>query len=327
MKKNIALVAGGYSGEYEISIRSAGQIAQNIDTNKYNVYTIVIEKKSWYYSIEDKHVEIDKNDFSLTLNGEKINFDGALIIVHGTPGENGLLQGYFDMLNIPYTTCSALVSTITFDKEVCNALVRSFDIVNVAKNTSVFKDEKLDLDKISSTINFPLFVKPSEGGSSIGMSKVSCKEDLLPAIEKAFEVHHKVLIEEFIEGREFSCGVMQVGEKEIIAFPATEIVSQTEFFDYDAKYNGLSNEITPAQVSEELMLRVQETTKKLYKRLNCSGVCRIDFIYREKDDKLFFLEVNTTPGQSAQSIVPQQVRAMGRDTKWLYRTLLEQLGL
>ena len=327
MKKNIALVAGGYSGEYEISIRSAGQIAQNIDTNKYNVYTIVIEKKSWYYSIEDKHVEIDKNDFSLTLNEEKINFDGALIIVHGTPGENGLLQGYFDMLNIPYTTCSALVSTITFDKEVCNALVRSFDIVNVAKNTSVFKDEKLDLDKISTTINFPLFVKPSEGGSSIGMSKVSCKEDLLPAIEKAFEVHHKVLIEEFIEGREFSCGVMQVWEKEIIAFPATEIVSQTEFFDYDAKYNGLSNEITPAQVSEELMLRVQETTKKLYKRLNCSGVCRIDFIYREKDDKLFFLEVNTTPGQSAQSIVPQQVRAMGRDTKWLYQTLLEQLGL
>ena len=324
MKKNIALVAGGYSGEYEISIRSAGQIAQNIDTNKYNVYTIVIEKKSWYYSIEDKHVEIDKNDFSLTLNEEKINFDGALIIVHGTPGENGLLQGYFD---IPYTTCSALVSTITFDKEVCNALVRSFDIVNVAKNTSVFKDEKLDLDKISTTINFPLFVKPSEGGSSIGMSKVSCKEDLLPAIEKAFEVHHKVLIEEFIEGREFSCGVMQVGEKEIIAFPATEIVSQTEFFDYDAKYNGLSNEITPAQVSNELMLRVQETTKKLYKRLNCSGVCRIDFIYREKDDKLFFLEVNTTPGQSAQSIVPQQVRAMGRDTKWLYQTLLEQLGL
>lgn len=327
MKKNIALVAGGYSGEYEISIRSAGQIAQNIDTNKYNVYTIVIEKKSWYYSIEDKHVEIDKNDFSLTLNEEKINFDGALIIVHGTPGENGLLQGYFDMLNIPYTTCSALVSTITFDKEVCNALVRSFDIVNVAKNTSVFKDEKLDLDKISETINFPLFVKPSEGGSSIGMSKVSCKEDLLPAIEKAFEVHHKVLIEEFIEGREFSCGVMQVGEKEIIAFPMTEIVSQTEFFDYDAKYNGLSNEITPAQVNEELMLRVQETTKKLYKRLNCSGVCRIDFIYREKDDKLFFLEVNTTPGQSAQSIVPQQVRAMGRDTKWLYQTLLEQLGL
>lgn len=327
MKKNIALVAGGYSGEYEISIRSAGQIAQNIDTNKYNVYTIVIEKKSWYYSIEDKHVEIDKNDFSLTLNEEKINFDGALIIVHGTPGENGLLQGYFDMLNIPYTTCSALVSTITFDKEVCNALVRSFDIVNVAKNTSVFKDEKLDLDKISETINFPLFVKPSEGGSSIGMSKVSCKEDLLPAIEKAFDVHHKVLIEEFIEGREFSCGVMQVGEKEIIAFPATEIVSQTEFFDYDAKYNGLSNEITPAQVSNELMLRVQETTKKLYKRLNCSGVCRIDFIYREKDDKLFFLEVNTTPGQSAQSIVPQQVRAMGRDTKWLYQTLLEQLGL
>ncbi len=327
MKKNIALVAGGYSGEYEISIRSAGQIAQNIDTNKYNVYTIVIEKKSWYYSIEDKHVEIDKNDFSLTLNEEKINFDGALIIVHGTPGENGLLQGYFDMLNIPYTTCSALVSTITFDKEVCNALVRSFDIVNVAKNTSVFKDEKLDLDKISTTINFPLFVKPSEGGSSIGMSKVSCKEDLLPAIEKAFDVHHKVLIEEFIEGREFSCGVMQVGEKEIIAFPMTEIVSQTEFFDYDAKYNGLSNEITPAQVSEELMLRVQETTKKLYKRLNCSGVCRIDFIYREKDDKLFFLEVNTTPGQSAQSIVPQQVRAMGRDTKWLYQTLLEQLGL
>ncbi len=327
MKKNIALVAGGYSGEYEISIRSAEQIAQNINTEKYNVYTIVIEKSSWYYSFEGKHIEIDRNDFSLTLNGEKIKFSGALVIVHGTPGENGLLQGYFDMLNLPYTTCSALVSSITFDKEVCNALVRSFDIVNVAKNTSVFKDEELDIIKIENTISLPMFVKPSEGGSSIGMSKVSCKEDILPAIEKAFAVHEKVLIEEFIEGREFSCGVMQVGEKEIIAFPATEIVSKTEFFDYDAKYNGLSDEITPAQISDELMKRVQETTKKLYKRLNCSGVCRIDFIYREKDDKLFFLEVNTTPGQSAQSIVPQQVRAMGRDTKWLYQTLLEQIGL
>jgi D-alanine-D-alanine ligase len=327
MKKNIALVAGGYSGEYEISIRSAGQISENINRDKYNVYTIVIEKSSWYYTLEGKPVEVDRNDFSLTINNEKITFDGALIIVHGTPGENGLLQGYFDMLNLPYTTCSALVSSITFDKEVCNALVRSFDIVNVAKNTSVFKDEELDISKIENTISLPMFVKPSEGGSSIGMSKVSCKEDILPAIEKAFAVHQKVLIEEFIEGREFSCGVMQVGEKEIIAFPATEIVSKTEFFDYDAKYNGLSDEITPAQISDELMKRVQETTKKLYKRLNCSGVCRIDFIYREKDDKLFFLEVNTTPGQSAQSIVPQQVRAMGRDTKWLYQTLLEQIGL
>lgn len=326
MKKNIALLAGGYSGEFEISIRSSHQIAENIDREKYNVYLIVLSREGWYYETENGRVEVDKNDFSITLDSIKIRFDAAYITIHGTPGEDGLLQGYLDMMQIPYTTCSALVSALTFDKSICNSVVRDFGFVNVARNVIVNASQTLDADAILQKVTLPVFVKPSAGGSSIGMSKVCKKEDLIPAIEKAFGVWEKVLIEEFIQGREFSCGVLEV-DKQVMALPVTEIVSMTDFFDYDAKYNGKSDELTPAPIDKSLSDRIQTLTEKIYKALRCSGVCRIDFIYNEAEDKLYFLEINTTPGQSAQSIVPQQVRAMGLDTKWLYNTVLAQLNL
>ena len=326
MKKNIALVAGGYSGEFEVSVASAQQIKEDIDREKYNVYLIILTRQSWYYERQGVRTEVDKNDFSLCLDGKKVLFDAAYITVHGTPGEDGLLQGYFDMLKIPYTTCSTTVSAITFDKSVCNTVVRSFGIVNVANNVITRKTAPLSLEEIMQRLRLPVFVKPTSGGSSIGMSKVCKKEDLLAAVEKAFGVWHDVMIEEFIEGRELSCGVMEI-DGEVKALPVTEIVSMNEFFDYEAKYKGKSNELTPAPISPELTAEIQYLTEEIYKGLHCSGVCRVDFIHDEKQNKVFFLEINTTPGQSAQSIVPQQVRAMGKDTKWLYNTILEQLNL
>ncbi len=326
MKKNIALVAGGYSGEFEVSVASSQQIKEDIDREKYNVYLIILTRQSWYYEREGVRTEVDKNDFSLCLDGKKVLFDAAYITVHGTPGEDGLLQGYFDMLKIPYTTCSTTVSAITFDKSVCNTVVRSFGIVNVANNVITRKTAPLSLEEIMQRLRLPVFVKPTSGGSSIGMSKVCKKEDLLAAVEKAFGVWHDVMIEEFIEGRELSCGVMEI-DGEVKALPVTEIVSMNEFFDYEAKYKGKSNELTPAPISTELTAEIQYLTEEIYKGLHCSGVCRVDFIHDEKQNKVFFLEINTTPGQSAQSIVPQQVRAMGKDTKWLYNTILEQLNL
>ncbi len=326
MKKNIALVAGGYSGEFEVSVASSQQIKEDIDREKYNVYLIILTRQSWYYEREGVRTEVDKNDFSLCLDGKKVLFDAAYITVHGTPGEDGLLQGYFDMLKIPYTTCSTTVSAITFDKSVCNTVVRSFGIVNVANNVITRKTAPLSLEEIMQRLRLPVFVKPTSGGSSIGMSKVCKKEDLLAAVEKAFGVWHDVMIEEFIEGRELSCGVMEI-DGEVKALPVTEIVSMNEFFDYEAKYKGKSNELTPAPISPELTAEIQYLTEEIYKGLHCSGVCRVDFIHDEKQNKVFFLEINTTPGQSAQSIVPQQVRAMGKDTKWLYNTILEQLNL
>lgn len=326
MKKNIALVAGGYSGEFEVSVASSQQIKEDIDREKYNVYLIILTRQSWYYEREGVRTEVDKNDFSLCLDGKKVLFDAAYITVHGTPGEDGLLQGYFDMLQIPYTTCSTIVSAITFDKSICNTVVRSFGIVNVANNVITRKTAPLSLEEIMQRLRLPVFVKPTSGGSSIGMSKVCKKEDLLAAVEKAFGVWHDVMIEEFIEGRELSCGVMEI-DGEVKALPVTEIVSMNEFFDYEAKYKGKSNELTPAPISPELTAEIQYLTEEIYKGLHCSGVCRVDFIHDEKQNKVFFLEINTTPGQSAQSIVPQQVRAMGKDTKWLYNTILEQLNL
>lgn len=322
-KKNVALVCGGYSGEYVISLQSAEQIENNLQKD-FNLYKIIITKEDWFYEKNGKRFSVDKNDFSLNIDGAKIKFDAVFIIVHGTPGENGLLQGYFDMLGIKYNTCDALCSAVTFDKTTCNAVVRELNIVNVAKNITIYNNEAIDINRILSKVSLPVFVKPSQGGSSIGMSKVKVKEDLEKAIKQAFEVHGKVLIEEFIEGVELSCGVfMEKGE--IIVFPVTEIVPKAEFFDYEAKYNGSTDEIVPARINDDLRNLVQKTTERIYKDLNCKGVCRIDYIYNKEKDKLYFLEVNTTPGQSLNSIVPNQVRAMGKDVHWLYYTQMAEI--
>ncbi|WP_298737519.1 D-alanine--D-alanine ligase [uncultured Chitinophaga sp.] len=325
MNKNIALVAGGYSGEYVISVQSAAVIEQQLDKSRYNVYKIVITREGWTYTAPDgTAVEVDKNDFTLTLNGNKIRFDAVFIGIHGTPGEDGRLQGYFEMLDIPYTSCGMVTSALTFNKSYCNKIVAALDVVNVSKSVHVFRDQPYDAAAILQQLRLPVFVKPAEGGSSIGMSKVSAAEELPAAIEKAFKEDSQVLIEEFIKGRELTMGLFKVNG-EITVLPITEVISSKEFFDYEAKYTpGVSQEITPAQVPAEITKRVQETASILYNKLNCRGIVRIDFIWEVATGKLWFLEVNTMPGQSENSLVPQQVRASGRTLQEFYGMLIEE---
>jgi len=319
MKKNIALVAGGYS------VQSAAVIEKQLDSSKYNVYKIAISRSSWTYTGADgKTAEIDKNDFSLTLNGSKVTFDAVFIGIHGTPGEDGRLQGYFEMLGIPYTSCGMVTSALTFNKSYCNKIVAALDVVNVSKSVHIFKEQPYDAAALLQQLRLPVFVKPAEGGSSIGMSKVTKAEELPAAIEKAFKEDAQVLIEEFIKGRELTCGLFKVNGQ-LTVLPITEVISSKEFFDYEAKYTpGVSQEITPAQVPDEITQRVQQTAGVLYDRLNCRGIVRVDFIWEEATGKLFFLEVNTMPGQSENSLVPQQVRASGRTLQEFYGMLIEE---
>jgi len=323
MKQNIALLAGGYSGEYVISIQTAATIEKSLDSNLYNVYKIIITKEEWYYDEGDKKISIDKNDFSLTLDGKKVQFHCAFIAMHGTPGEDGKIQGYLDMLGIPYTTCNSIVSALTFNKSYCNKVVKSFNIVNIANSVHLIKGEQYSVGAVLDQLKLPVFVKPNESGSSLGVSKVKRVEELLPAIEKAFGEDDQVLIEEFIEGRELTIGVYKNNGR-LFALPATEIVSKNEFFDYEAKYTpGVTNEITPADIDNDLKEQLEHKAMHIYRHLNCRGVVRMDFILQRSSNKLFFLEVNTMPGQSENSIVPQQVRAAGQTLKDFYGALLE----
>lgn len=323
MRKNIALLAGGYSGEYVISIKTAETIEQNLDREKFEVYKIIVSKESWTYTIEDTAIEVDKNDFSLNIKGQKVTFDCVFIAIHGTPGEDGKIQGYLDMLNIPYTTCNSIVSALTFNKSYCNNVVKSFNVVNIANSVHLIKGEHYSVGAILDQLALPVFVKPNESGSSLGVSKVKDVAGLLPAIEKAFKEDKQVLIEEFIEGRELTIGVYKTNGT-IKALPATEIVSKNEFFDYEAKYTpGVTNEITPANIPPQLKEQLESKAIHIYRRLNCRGVVRMDFILQSSSGKLFFLEVNTMPGQSENSIVPQQVKEAGITLKNFYGELLE----
>jgi len=324
MKKNIALVAGGYSGEYVISVKSAAVIEQHLDSNAYNVYKIVITKDSWTYTGTDGQViAVDRNDFSLTINGKKVTFDAVFIGIHGTPGEDGRLQGYFEMLGIPFTSCGMVTSALTFNKGFCNKVVAELNVVNVSKSVHIFRDQPYDTKTILQQLKLPVFVKPAEGGSSIGMSKVNTAEELPAAIDKAFKEDVQILIEEFIKGREITCGLYRT-KGEFTVLPLTEIISSKEFFDYEAKYTpGMSKEVTPAEAPEDVAALIRETAKQLYNHLNCRGIARMDFIYDEAGKRLFFLEVNTMPGQSENSIVPQMVRAAGKTLQEFYGTLIE----
>ncbi|RAJ72825.1 D-alanine-D-alanine ligase [Chitinophaga dinghuensis] len=325
MKKNIALVAGGYSGEYVISVQSAVTIEKNLDSNKYAVYKIIVTREGWTYTAPDgKQYEVDKNDFSLLIDGNKIKFDCVFIGIHGTPGEDGRLQGYFEMLDIPYTSCGMVTSALTFNKSYCNKVVAAFNVVNVSKSAHIFSNQPYNTQDILQQLRLPVFVKPAEGGSSIGMSKVKTAEELQPAIDKAFKEDTQILIEEFVKGRELTIGVYRAGG-ELHVLPMTEVVSSKEFFDYEAKYTpGVSNEITPAPVPAEITTLVQQTASKLYNLLNCKGITRIDFIWDEANNKLFFLEANTMPGQSENSLIPQQVRAAGMTLTDFYGAVLEE---
>lgn len=321
--KNIALIAGGFTGEYEVSLNSAKNIAANLDPAKYRVYTILITRADWFHDTGHGHISIDKNDFSLTLNGEKIKFDFAFITIHGTPGEDGKLQGYFDMLGIPYNTCDATTSAITMNKAFTKTLVHGIHGLNAAKSMQLHRKDGHDVATIAANLKFPLFVKPNNGGSSVGMSKVHNIAGLPAALEKAFHEDDQILVEEFIQGREYSRGIARLHGK-IVVLPATEIISHTEFFDYEAKYTaGASEEITPADLSDEQNEKIADILTEIYLRLNCRGMVRIDFILLEGSQDFYFIEVNTTPGQSSASLIPQQVRAAGMDLMEFYGSLIE----
>jgi len=322
-KPKIAFVTGGFSGEAEISYQSAKTIEQNIDPEKFESYKIDITPNGWFYTSKNEKKEVDKNDFSIIIGQQKINFDAALIGIHGTPGEDGKLQGYFDLLHIPYTSCDCAISALTFNKRYTVA-VASFAGINVANSVLLFKNSYKNPDELVKNLKFPVFIKPNNGGSSIGMSKVnSPSEELGKAIEKAFKEDEQVLAEEFIKGREFTIGVFK-SKGEIVALPITEIITQKDFFDYEAKYLGASQEITPAQVNDNIAQQIKNEAIKIYKIFNCRGIVRIDFIYNEDKHLPYMLEINTVPGQTAASLVPQQVAAMGWKLMDFYTALLEE---
>ncbi len=323
MKKKIALITGGYSGEAVISYKSATSIEKNLDTEKWETYKIDINPAGWnYLSPDGEKFPVDKNDFSINPGGNKINFDAVLVGLHGTPGEDGKLQGYFDTLNIPYTSCDTATSALTFNKRYTVA-VASFAGMHVAKSVHLFKDIPVTPQSILQTLKLPVFVKPNNGGSSIGMSKVKQEAELPEALDKAFKEDDQVLVEEFIKGRELTIGVFK-SKGEVIALPITEIIAKNEFFDFEAKYEGASDEITPAAIDEEVAEKIRTEAKKAYAIFNCQGIVRIDFIYDAEQGLPFMLEINTVPGQSDASLVPQQVVAMGWTLKQFYTALLEE---
>jgi D-alanine-D-alanine ligase len=325
MKPIIAFVTGGYSGESVISYKSAITIQNNLDTDRFTVYRIDITPEGWFHPLADgTKVTVDRNDFSLLIQGKRITFQAVLIGIHGTPGEDGKLQGYFDLLGLPYTSCDAAVSALTFNKRFTVA-VAAFNGINVARSVLLIKGRMESPDEVTRNLTFPVFVKANNGGSSIGMSRVNApSEELGLAIEKAFREDDQVLIEEFIAGREFTIGVFR-SKGEIITLPFTEVRSKKEFFDFEAKYTaGLNEETTPAIVDEAIATKVRTTAKKIYQVFNCAGIIRIDFIYNEEKGELFMLEINTIPGQSEASIVPQQLRVLGWSLKDFYSALIDE---
>ena len=321
MKKNIAIVAGGDSSEYIISLNSADQIAKWIDKAKYNVYTVLAKGTEWIAKNEMVcDLVLNKDDFSFSINNQKTTFDCALLTIHGTPGEDGKMQGYFDTIHIPYTTSGVLASAITFNKVFSKNYLKPFDIP-LAKFIHIKKGEEINSEAIIKTIGLPCFVKPNNGGSSFGVTKVKEKEKLFEAIEFAFKEDNEVLIEEFLDGIELTCGLLKTN-KETIIFPPTEIVSKNEFFDYEAKYTkGMSEEITPARITDEVTKKIQNLSSHIYDIFQLSGIVRIDYIY--SNGILFFMEVNTVPGMSAASIVPQQVEAMGLNMKDIFNLVID----
>jgi D-alanine-D-alanine ligase len=330
-KRNIALVAGGYSGEYVISIGSANVAERFIDASKYNVFKIIIEREKWYYTTADgAEIAVDRADFTLMIAGQKVRFDAVLMIIHGTPGEDGKLQGYFDMLGIPYTSCDAATSALTFNKRFTVATA-AFSGIHVAKSLHLFKTHpagsfvpRNDVAAISNSLTLPVFIKPNNGGSSIGMSRVEKAEDLAAAIDKAFKEDDQVLVEEFIAGREFTVGVMRT-QGELLVLPICEVVTKKAFFDYEAKYQGKSEELIPAPIASEKADILRGAAQRIYEVLNCRGIVRIDFIWSDAHDAPFMLEVNTVPGQSAASIVPQMVKAHGWTMVEFYTRQIEEL--
>lgn len=318
-KKNVAVVCGGYTGEKEVSIKSAGTIMNEIDKDLFIPYLIIIDESNWTLKQEDCSYFIDKNDFSVTIDNKKIIFDIVYNTIHGTPGEDGKLQGYFDMINIPYSGVNSYLSALTFNKSHCNIILNNLGF-NTAKQILLNKKEIIDHHYIVKKLNLPLFIKPNGAGSSLGISKVYNIKDIDNALEKAFKESEDVLIENFIDGIEVTCGVLMMDDK-ITPLPPTEIVSEGDFFDYDAKYHGKSQEITPARISDSDLNTIHTIVKDIYKKLNFNGVIRIDFII-DKIKGPHIIEINTNPGMSPASIIPQQIKKEGYTIKEMISNIL-----
>ena len=326
-KRNIAIVCGGDSSEHDVSMRSAQGLYSFFDKERYNIYVVDVKGQDWHVDLQNGDTaKIDKNDFSFKKDGKTVTFDYAYITIHGTPGENGLMQGYFELLHIPYSTSGVLVEAMTFDKYVLNNYLRGFG-VNVAESVLLRRGEedKYSDEEIEKRIGMPCFVKPAADGSSFGVSKVKNADQLAPALRVAFMESDEVMVESFMKGTEISIGCYKTRDKAVV-FPATEVVTSNEFFDYDAKYNGQVQEITPARLSPETTKRVEEETSRIYDILHCNGIIRIDYIISKDadgNDKINMLEINTTPGMTATSFIPQQVRAAGLDIKDVLTDIVE----
>ena len=327
LKRKIAIVCGGDSSEHDVSLRSAQGLYSFFDKERYDVYVVDINKRDWHVNLPDGNtVPVDRNDFSFILNDEIVMFDYAYITIHGTPGENGLIQGYFELIGMPYSTSGVLVEALTFDKYVLNNYMRGFGI-NVAPSILVRRGEEDQLDEeiIMKEIGMPCFVKPAADGSSFGVTKVKNIDQLAPALRTAFMESSEAMIEGFMDGTEISQGVYKTREKSVV-LPATEVVTDNEFFDYDAKYNGQVEEITPARLLPETAARVAEESSRIYDILHANGIIRIDYIITKDtdgQDKVMMLEINTTPGMTVTSFIPQQVRAAGLDIKDVLTEIVE----
>lgn len=321
-KKNIAIVAGGYSSEIIISLKSAKGIYSFIDKEKYNLFIVLITREKWSVQLEEqREVLINKNDFSFNDKDEQVKFDFAYITIHGTPGENGLLQGYFDMLDIPYSCCGVLAASLTFNKYFCNNYLKGFGI-KVEKSISLSTEQEKTSEELISELGLPVFVKPNDGGSSFATTKVSTKDQLLPAIKEAFEEGQQVLIERFMSGTEVTCGCYKIGDKKTV-LPITEVVSKNDFFDFDAKYNPDSvEEITPARISDALTTEIQAQTARIYDLVGAKGIIRVDYIISEEGE-VRMLEVNTTPGMTSTSFIPQQIKVAGLDIQEVMSEIIE----
>jgi len=320
--RTIAIVAGGDSSEYEVSVQSAAGVADSLK-GKYELYIINIRRKEWYWENPKGRIfNIDKNDFSLVLDDRRVMFDAVFVAIHGTPGENGLLQGYFDIIGIPYTSCNAFVSALTFNKQACKLYLNEYGIP-MTGGLLIRKGQKYDSSRILKETGLPCFVKPNASGSSFGVTKVKHPDEFEEALEKAFKEGDEVLIESFMQGRETACGVMKTKQRKII-MPVTEIVPKKEFFDYEAKYSGgMSEEITPALMDDEITSRIQELSSEIYDILGCKGIVRVDFIVTKEGPR--FLEINTVPGMTKESIIPRQAEAFGISLTDLYSMVVEDL--
>lgn len=321
MKRTIAIVGGGDTSEFHVSLRSAQGIYSFIDKEKYTLYIVQMHGLDWHVQLPDgTTVPVDRNDFSFQLDGRKVTFDFAYITIHGTPGEDGRLQGYFDMLHIPYSCCGVLAASLTYDKFACNQYLKSFG-VRIADSLLLRRGQTISDDDVIEKIGLPCFIKPSLGGSSFGVTKVKTRDEIQPAIAKAFDEAQEVVIEAFMDGTELTCGCYKTRQKSVV-FPITEVVSHNEYFDYKAKYNGESDEITPARIPDELRDRVHQLTSAIYDILGARGIIRVDYIVTA-GEKINLLEVNTTPGMTATSFIPQQVRAAGMDIKDVMTDIIE----